>query len=63
MKPFNLWRSHRDGQWYWRLRARNGRTLAHSEGYTRRARALQGIRAAARAIGAVRSLVAAVDGL
>lgn len=28
-------------QWYWRIRARNGRVLASSEGYTRRASAEQ----------------------
>lgn len=28
-------------QWYWRIRHRNGRVLASSEGYTRRASAEQ----------------------
>lgn len=30
--------------WYWRVRAKNGRTLAHSEVYERRGDALGGIR-------------------
>ena len=35
-----------DRQWYFRLRAPNGETLCHSEGYTTRQSALNGVTAA-----------------
>ena len=34
-----------DRQWYFRLRAPNGQTLCHSEGYTTRESALNGVNA------------------
>jgi uncharacterized protein YegP (UPF0339 family) len=34
-----------DNQWYFRLRAPNGETLCHSEGYTTRQSALNGVAA------------------
>jgi len=34
-----------DHQWYFRLRAPNGQTLCHSEGYTTRQSALHGVNA------------------
>jgi uncharacterized protein len=34
-----------DRQWYFRLRAPNGQTLCHSEGYTTRQSALNGVNA------------------
>ena len=34
-----------DRQWYFRLRAPNGQTLCHSEGYTTRQSALNGVTA------------------
>lgn len=42
----------RDGQWYWRLEARNGETLAHSEGYTRKWSAKRTARLVAQGFGA-----------
>lgn len=36
-----VWRSLRDGQWYFRGRARNGRVLFASEGYRRRGSAVK----------------------
>lgn len=39
-----------DGQWYWRLQSPNGRTVAQSEGYTRRDGARQGVRAVVRLV-------------
>lgn len=38
-----------DGQWYWRLRAANGRIVASGEGFTSRWHAERGIRAHHRA--------------
>lgn len=35
----------RDEQWYFHLKANNGRIIAQSEGYTRKAGALKGIEA------------------
>lgn len=40
-----------NGHWWWALRARNGKTLAHSENYTTRRAALQTARRLARALG------------
>ncbi len=34
----------RDRQWYFRLKASNGRTIAQSEGYTRRRNCVDGIK-------------------
>ena len=34
----------RDGQYYWNFKARNGEKLCHSEGYTQKHSALEGIR-------------------
>lgn len=40
--------SLRGPRWYWHLRAENGEVLAHSEAYTRKASAYQGIEAVKR---------------
>lgn len=34
----------RDGQFYWNFKARNGETLCHSEGFTSKQAAVNGIR-------------------
>ena len=47
--PFRLKRA-RNGEWYWALVAKNGRVLATSETYKKRAGALNGIDAATLAI-------------
>ena len=33
---FTIYRSLSDGQWYWRLQARNHEVIAQGEGYARR---------------------------
>lgn len=38
------------GQWRWRLRSRNGRTVAQSEAYTRKASAIRAVQAIDRAL-------------
>jgi uncharacterized protein YegP (UPF0339 family) len=38
----------RDGDWYWRLRASNGKVLCHSEGLRTKRACLNGIQAALR---------------
>ena len=38
------------GLWYWRLKSRNGRTLAHSETYTRRMSAVRVAKKLAKAL-------------
>ena len=38
------------GQWYWRLKSRNGRTLAHSETYKRRISAVKVMKKLAKAL-------------
>lgn len=44
MKPhFILFRSKKNRQWYFRLVAGNGKTVAQSEGYKRKANAVKGI--------------------
>ncbi len=30
---FEYWKSNKNGQWYWRLKARNGEPVAQGEGY------------------------------
>lgn len=51
MKPhFVLFRSKKNGQWYFRLVAGNGKPIAQSEGYKRRANAVKGAYAVVRAI-------------
>lgn len=42
---FEIYRSGRDRQFYWRLVSRNGNVIAQGEGYKRRAGALKAIRA------------------
>lgn len=44
-RPFRLARTA-DGGWYWRVVALNGETLAHSETYTSKRAAQEGIAAA-----------------
>jgi uncharacterized protein YegP (UPF0339 family) len=39
---FEYWQSV-TGQWYWRLRAKNGRIVAQSEGYSRKSSCLKTI--------------------
>lgn len=33
---FEIFKSKKNGQWYWRLRSINGQTVCQSEGYTRK---------------------------
>lgn len=37
------WKSPKDGEWYWRVKARNGKIILSSEGYRRRATMLKTI--------------------
>lgn len=55
-QPFRL-ATTKDGGWYWRLVAANGETLAHSQTYTTRAKAVEGIASA------IVNTVSAVDAL
>lgn len=41
-----------DRQWYWRVKARNGRIVAQSEGYTTKGNAQTGVKALCRALDA-----------
>lgn len=41
---FEFWRGKLDHQWYWHLKAGNGRIVAQSEGYKRRKGCLDTIR-------------------
>lgn len=48
MKPKNtkrsklvIWKSPNDGYWYFTLKSGNGKVIAHSEGYTRKSKAVQ----------------------
>lgn len=44
-KPmFNLFKSETDGQWYWNVKARNGKIICQSEGYKTKAGANKGFR-------------------
>lgn len=38
-----VWRSETNHQWYWHIKARNGKIIAASEGYKRKGDALQGL--------------------
>jgi uncharacterized protein YegP (UPF0339 family) len=40
---FIFWKSDKDGQWYWHLRATNGKIIAQGEGYKRRSDLLKTI--------------------
>jgi uncharacterized protein YegP (UPF0339 family) len=40
---FEYWHSNMDNLWYWRLRGKNGRIVAQSEGYARKSSALKTI--------------------
>ena len=40
---FVYWKSDKNGQWYWHLKARNGQIICQSEGYKRKAGCLNGI--------------------
>lgn len=42
---FEFWKSSYNGQWYWRLRGKNGRIVAASEGYKSRSACLRTIEA------------------
>lgn len=42
MSKFSIFQG-RDGQYYWRLKASNGETLCHSEGYTAKQSAQRGV--------------------
>jgi uncharacterized protein YegP (UPF0339 family) len=50
MSRFKLWKSEKDGQWYWSLVANNNEVIAQSEGYRRKESALKGIRAVRKAV-------------
>ena len=41
---YMYFKSPADLQWYWHLKARNGKIVAHGEGYTTKAMCLKGIR-------------------
>jgi uncharacterized protein YegP (UPF0339 family) len=46
-RQIEVWKSPADGEWYWRLRGRNGRVLAvGGEGFQRRGGAIKGARSA-----------------
>jgi uncharacterized protein YegP (UPF0339 family) len=40
---FIYWKSTEDGQWYWHLKATNGKIIAQGEGYKRKGDLLQTI--------------------
>jgi len=42
---FEVFEGDEDGDWYFRLRAVNGKIIAQSEGYSRKRNALKGIAA------------------
>lgn len=42
-EKFEIWKSKKDGQWYFHLKAPNGEIIAHSEGYTTKDNCLNGI--------------------
>jgi uncharacterized protein YegP (UPF0339 family) len=42
---YTIFRSKKNRKWYWNLRAKNHRIVATSEGYNRKAGALNAIRA------------------
>lgn len=44
MSKFEYWKA-KNGQWYFRLRAANGKVVCQSEGYTRKHSCLKGMRA------------------
>jgi uncharacterized protein YegP (UPF0339 family) len=46
-----VFRSAKDGQWYWRVKAANGRVVAASEGYKDKRGAQRGVKALGRALG------------
>jgi len=46
-----VFRSAQDGQWYWRVKAANGRVVAASEGYRDKRSAIRGVEALGRAMG------------
>lgn len=49
---FQIYRSGKDRQFYWRLVSHNGNVIAQGEGYKRRAGALKAIRAVQKSQGA-----------
>jgi len=49
MSSYEIFRSPKDGQFYWHLEADNGEVVAQSEGYTRKVDAQRGAQDAHRA--------------
>ncbi len=45
-----VFRSDEDDQWYWRVKARNGRVVAQSEGYKSKQGAVKGVVALGKAL-------------
>ena len=43
---YEYWESMKNRQWYWHLKASNGRVVAQSEGYVTKRCCLNGIKAA-----------------
>lgn len=37
------WQSSKDGQWYWHLKAGNGKVVCHGEGHPTKAKAVKAI--------------------
>lgn len=40
---FEIWKSDKNSEWYWRFKAANGETIASSQGYSGRRDALHAI--------------------
>lgn len=45
-----IFRSTEDDQWYWHVKARNGRVVAQSEGYKSKQGAIKGVTALGKAL-------------
>jgi uncharacterized protein YegP (UPF0339 family) len=40
---FEIWKSDKNNEWYWRFKAANGETIASGQGYSDRRNALKAI--------------------
>lgn len=43
VEKFEYWESKKDGQWYFHLKAENGKVIAQSQGYTTKDNCINGI--------------------
>ena len=43
LEKFEYWESQKDGQWYFHLKAENGKVIAQSQGYTTKKNCINGI--------------------